>query len=204
MQYMITFESFSLFMESISEGLMGMLSSGDNLSAISKTVGGDSNAIKSALGMGIPAILGSMANNASKPGGLDMLKGMMSKADAANPTGDMAAMLSGGGSAGGSDMLSGLLGGQLAPIQNAIAKKTGLPASAIGQVLAMIVPMIMAKVSKMFTSQKMDDKGLTAFLGDQSKMAMQSSPDMADIMKQITGGAGEKTGFLAKLKALFK
>lgn len=197
-------ETIYLFMESISEGLMGMLSAGDNLSAISKTVGGDSNAIKSALGMGIPAIMGSMANSASKPGGLDMLKGLMSKADAANPTGDIGAMLSGGGSAGGSDMISSLMGDQLAPIQNAIAKKTGLPASVIGQVLAMVAPMILGKVSKMFTSQKMDDKGLSAFLGDQSKMAMQSSPDMAEIMKQITGGAGQKTGFLAKLKALFK
>jgi hypothetical protein len=191
-------------MESISEGLMGMLSSGDNLSALSKSVGGDSNAVKSALGMGIPAIMGSMANNASKPGGLDMLKGLMSKADAANPTGDIGAMLSGGGSAGGSDMISGLMGGQLAPIQNAIAKKTGLPASVIGQVLAMVAPLVMGKVSKMFSSQKMDDKGLTALLGDQSKMAMQSSPDMADIMKQITGATGEKTGILAKLKGLFK
>ncbi len=188
-------------MESISEGLMSALSSGDNLSAISKKVGGDNNAVKSALGMGIPAIMGSMASTASKPGGMDMLKGLMSKADASNPSGDVSAAI---GGTGGQDMLGGLMGGQLAPVQAAISKKTGLPAEAVGQVLAMVAPMVLGKVGKMFKSQSMDEKGLGSFLGEQSKMAMGSSPDTADIMKQLSGGSGEKAGIMGKLKGLFK
>jgi hypothetical protein len=191
-------------MDSISDGLMKMLSSGDNLSSITKSVGGNNDAVKSAIGMGLPMIMGSMANNASKPGGLDMLTKMMSKSDInMDKPEDITAQLANPKASGGSDMVSNLLGGQMGTIQNAIAKKTGLPAAAVGQVLGMVAPMVMGQVSKMFTSQKMDSKGLTAFLGDQSKMAMQSSPDAADLFKQLESGQPQKLGFMAKLKKMF-
>lgn len=190
-------------MESIVENLMKTLSSGDNLSAISKVVGGDSTAVKSSMGMGLPAIMGSMANKASQPGGLDMLTGLLSKVGGNPAMGDVTNILGDVKGAGGSDMLSGLMGGQLGSLQNAISKKTGLPAAAVGQVLSIVAPLVINKVGQMFTSQKMDAKGLSSFLGDQSKMAMDASPDAADIFKQITS-AGKRTGLLARLKAMFK
>ena len=56
-------------MASILESMMTQVSSGDNLSAISKAVGGDEPAVKSALSMGLPMLLGSMSNTASTPAG---------------------------------------------------------------------------------------------------------------------------------------
>ncbi|MBI0584723.1 MAG: DUF937 domain-containing protein [Methanomassiliicoccus sp.] len=190
-------------MDSISTDAMKMLSSGDNLSAISKKVGGDQNAVKSAIGMGLPMIMGPMANTASKPGGADMLTGLMSKLGGSNPADNVSGHLSDPKASGGSDMLSGLMGGQLTTVQNAISNKTRLPPAAVGQVLAMVTPVVMGMVSKKFTQQKMDSKGLTAFLGNESKAAMQSSPDAADLLKQVEGGRVEKAGFMAKLKGLF-
>lgn len=190
-------------MDSIVDGLMKMVTSGDNLSAISKLVGGDTNAVKSTMGMGLPSIMGSMADKATKPGGLDMLTGLLSKAGADDKLGDVSNVLGDVKGAGGMDMLSGLMGGQLGSIQNAISKKTGLPSGAVGQVLAIAAPLVMNKVGQMFTSQKMDSKSLSSFLGDQSKMAMDASPDTADIFKQLAS-TGQKTGILAKLKAMFK
>jgi hypothetical protein len=49
-------------MDFIHEILIKELSTGNNLSAITKSVGGDDKAVKSALGMGLPLLLGSMAN----------------------------------------------------------------------------------------------------------------------------------------------
>ena len=49
-------------MDSIVEGLMKQLTSGDNLSLISKNVGADDKSVKSALKMGLPLLLGAMNN----------------------------------------------------------------------------------------------------------------------------------------------
>jgi hypothetical protein len=56
----------------------------------------------------------------------------------------------------------------------------------------------------MFVSQKMDTKGLTSLLGDQSKLAMAASPDAAALAKQFMGAAvpecaGGIGGFIKKL-----
>ena len=64
-------------MNSIVENLMKDLSSGKNLSAISRSVGEDDHVVKSALGIGLPLVLGSMADTATKPGGTDILTWML-------------------------------------------------------------------------------------------------------------------------------
>jgi hypothetical protein len=164
--------------------LMKQVATGDNLSMISKSVGGDGKAVQSALGMGLPMIMSSMANTASKPGGADTLTKMLAQAGGSNPMENVSGLLGNPAAAGGSGMVSTLFGSQMGTIQNAIAQKTGLPPAAVGKVLEIAAPMVMGYVGKMFVQQKMDTKSLTSLLGDQSKMAMQASPDAAAMSKQ--------------------
>ena len=190
-------------MDSIIENLMKELASGDNLSALSKSVGGDDKTVKSALGMGLPLLLGSMSNNASKPGGADVLMKMLTQMGSSNPMDNISAHLSNPEAAGGSGMVSNLFGSQMVPVQNAISQKTGLPPVAVGKLMAIVTPMIMGHVGKMSTQQNMDSKGLSNLLGDQSKMAMQSSPETANMAKQLLamqeGSGGGIMGMLKKL-----
>ncbi len=189
-------------MDSIIANLMKELGSGDNVSAMSKTVGGDDKAVKSALGMGLPLILGSMSSNASKPGGADMLMKMMTQMGSSNPMDNLSAYLSNPEAAGGSGMVSSLLGSQMVPVQNAISQKTGLPPAAVGKLLAIATPVIMGQVGKMSAEQNMDSKGLPNFLGNQSKSAMQSSPEAANMAKQLLSiqeGSGGIMGMQRKL-----
>jgi hypothetical protein len=191
-------------MDSIVSTMMTQLSSGDNLAAISKSVGGDSNAVKSALGMGLPMLLGSMSNTASKPGGADMLAKMVAQTGGSSPLDNISGFLGSPAAAGGSGMLNSLLGSQLTPIQNAISQKTGLPPAVVGKVLAIAAPMVMGYVGKMFTQQKMDTAGLTSLLGEQSKMALQSSPEAASMAKQLLGAQEKAEGATGFLKKIFK
>jgi len=101
-------------------------------------------------------------------------------------------------------MLNSLLGSQLTPIQNAISQKTGLPPAVVGKVLAIAAPMVMGYVGKMFTQQKMDTAGLTSLLGEQSKMALQSSPEAASMAKQLLGAQEKAEGATGFLKKIFK
>jgi hypothetical protein len=174
-------------MSSIVEDLMKQVGTGDNLSAISKSAGGDEKGVQSALGMGLPMIMGSMAATASKPGGADMIAGMVGQMGGSNPLDNLGSFLGSPAAAGGSGMASGLLGNQMAPIQNAIAQKTGLPSAVVGKVLAIAVPMVLGALGTKFAGQKPDQQGLTSLLGEESKAAMASSPEAAGMAQQLLG-----------------
>jgi OOP family OmpA-OmpF porin len=190
-------------MASIVEDLMKQVTTGDNLSMISKSVGGDQKGVQSALGMGLPMVMGSMANTASQPGGADMITGMLGQLGGSNPMDNLGSFLGSSAAAGGSSMASGLLGSQMAPIENAIAQKTGLPSGVVGKVLAIAVPMVLGAIGKKFAGQKVDQKGLTSLLGEESKMAMQSSPEAASMAQQLMGSSQEAAGATGIFKKLF-
>jgi len=150
--------------------------------------------------MGLPMIMGSMANTASKPGGAEMLTKMLSQAGSSNPMDNLGGLLSNPAAAGGSGMVNSLFGSQMGTIQNAISQKTGLPPAAVGKVMEIATPMVMGYVGKMFVSQKMDTKSLTGLLGDQSKLALQASPDAAAMAQQLTGAQESTSGVSGILK----
>ena len=180
--------------------LMRQVATGDNLAMISKSVGGDGKAVQSALGMGLPMIMGSMANTASKPGGTDVLTNMLAQGAASNPMDNLGGFLGNPAAAGGSGMVSTLFGSQMGTIQNAISQKTGLPPMAVGKVMEIATPLVMGYVGKMYVSQKMDTKSLTTLLGDQSRMAMRASPDAAAMAKQMMGDQASSGGVSGILK----
>jgi hypothetical protein len=191
-------------MDSIMDSMMGLLSSGDNLSTLSKSVGGDEKSTKSALGMALPTLLGSLSKTASTSGGADTLTKMIGQTSGSNPLDNVSGYLSKPDVGGGSNMVSSLLGNQMAPIQNVISQKTGLPSAAVGKLLAIVTPMLMGKISKMFAGQKMDANSLNTLLGDQSKQAMQSSPEASEITKQFETAEKDTGGLTTKLKKVFK
>jgi hypothetical protein len=172
-------------MDSIVENLMKEMASGNNLSAISRSVGGDDAKVKSALGMCLPLVLGSMANTAAKPGGADTLTKMMAPAGSNNPVDNMSSFLSNPAAAGGSGMVSTLFGSKTGIIQNTISQKTGLPLAAVAKVMEIATPLVMGYVGKMVARLKMDTGNLASLLGDQSAMALQSSPEAAGMVKHL-------------------
>jgi hypothetical protein len=80
---------------------------------VRKSVGGDQNAVKSAVSLGVPVIMGCMANKASAPGGLDTLTGMTSKVGGKHPVDNAGVHLNDSKTAGGLDLLNNLLVGSL-------------------------------------------------------------------------------------------
>lgn len=174
--------------------LLKQVATGDNLSRISKSVGSDEKSVQSALGMGIPMIMGTMAQTAQKPGGADMITSMMGQMGGTTPLDNLGGFLGSSAASGGSGMAQSLLGNQKAPISNAIAQKTGLPAAVVEKILAIATPMIIGYVTKSMGGKQMDPQGLTSLLGEQSKMAMQSSPDAARMAEQVLGSQKDAAG----------
>jgi hypothetical protein len=62
--------------------------------------------------------------------------------------------------------------------------------------------LILGYVGKTSMQQKMDPKGLSNLLGDQSQIAMQSSPEAANMAKQLLAVQEGSGGILGMLKKL--
>jgi hypothetical protein len=191
-------------MDSIVEGLMKQIVSGDNLSLMSKKAGTDDKSTKSALEMGLPLLLGAMKNNASKPEGANAIMNGLSQIGSNNPMDSMASYIGSPGSPQGTDMLSSILGSSLQPIEQAISKSTGMPPAIVAKVLAMALPLVLGSLSKSSPGQSMGPNDLSKLLGDQSKMAMAASPDAAGVMKELFASQQSSGGLMGLIKKFMK
>ena len=191
-------------MEPIVEGLMKQLISGDNLALMSNKVGADDKSVKSTLEMGLPLLLGAMNNNASKPEGINAIMNGMAQMGNNNPMDNMSSYLGAPDSFQGSDMLSSMLGSNLQPIQQSISKSTGLPLSVVGQILSMVLPLVIGSLSKSSSKQNLAPEDLSKFLGEQSEMAISTSPDAAGVMKGLFASQQSGGGLMGMIKKFLK
>ena len=159
--------------------LMKVAVSGDNLTALSKSMGiADKAKAQSILRVSLPVVLGTMATAAAKPGGAEMLSKLATQAGSTNPIDNLGGFLSSPTTAGGSAMVSALFGSQLDTIQNVIAQKSGLPPATIGKVMG---------VDCSYGSRAdMGKQNISpAGLAQQSKMAFQASPEADTLFKNL-------------------
>lgn len=191
-------------MDSIVEGLLGQLTSGDNLSSISKKAGTDDKSTKSVLEMGLPLLLGAMNQKASKPDGAQAILGSMAQMGSNNPMDNMASYLGASDSSQGTSMINSILGSSLQPIEQTISKKTGVPLMVVSKILAIALPLVLGSLTKSSQKQTMGQGDLSKLLGDQSKMAMTSSPDAAGVMNEMFASEQGKSGLMGSLKKFMK
>jgi hypothetical protein len=191
-------------MDSIVEGLMKQLVSGDNLSLMSKNVGVDDKSTKSVLEMGLPLLLGAMNNNASKPEGAQVIMNSLAQMGNNNPMDNLSSHLSAPSSSQGSNMLASIMGTSLSPIEQAVSKSTGLPPAVVSKVLAMALPLVLGSLSKSSPGQSLGPNDLSQLLGDQSKMAMAASPNAAGVMNELFASQQSSGGLMGLIKKFIK
>lgn len=191
-------------MDSVFKMAMEQLMAGDNLSLISSKVGADDKSTQSALQLGLPLLLGAMSSKASSKDGVNAIMSSLAEAAKGGQDQNPAKYLGGSSSSFGSDMLNTILGSSMMPIQQAIAKKTGLPPAVIGQLLTMAMPLVLGYLTKSSSEKEMKPDDLSKMLEEQSKMALTSSPDAEAMMKDILSAQAGGSGFMGMIKKLFK
>jgi hypothetical protein len=145
-----------------------------------------------------------MNNNASKPEGAKAIMYSLAQMGNNNPMDNISSYLGASDSSQGSSMLSSILGSNLQPIQQSISKITGLPASVVGKILSMALPLVIGSLSKNSAKQNMGAKDLSKLLGEQSKVAMSNSPDAAGVMQELFTSKQSSGGLTGLIKKLIK
>ena len=191
-------------MDSVVNMAMEQLMSGDNLSLISSKVGADDQSTKSALQLGLPLLLGAMSNKASSKDGANAILSGLAEVAKGGQDQSPAKYLGGSSSSFGSDMLNTILGSSMMPIQQAIAKKTGLPPAVVGQLLTMAMPLVLGYLTKSSSEKEMKPDDLSKMLEEQSNMALTSSPEAEAMMKEILSAQDGGSGIMGMIKKLLK
>lgn len=159
------------------------------LSKIASSLGVDKTAVGTAITAAFPAILGSLAGAAAKPGGATQLDRMVSKQ---NPglLDELGAALGGSGQAefieGGQNSLKSLLGNTSASsLADAISRFAGIGKGATSSLLGLLVPAVLALLGQQKAEKGLDATGLSELLADQKDHIAAAMP--SDFMDSFKG-----------------
>jgi len=155
--------------------------SGDALSRISEKIGIDKATAGTAISAAIPLLVSALARKSSTPEGAEAIHQSVTTEHNGGILDDVMGFLS-GGSSGGANILTQLLGTQRGAIENGLAQHTGLNTGAIGNILEMAAPLVMGALSKKQTEQGLDAGGLSSYLGNQQQAAQSSASPLMNTL----------------------
>jgi|GEM_PF-1249909 len=168
------------------------LFTGDAVNRISGTLGQPPDKVKSALNGGIPAVLGSLVQLTTRPGGARaLLEGIRENEATApeSPSGLQGEQAS-GVMESGSRMLSSLLGNNTTEgIAQAVSRFSGLNLDSTKNLIALILPLILGKIGSSARSAGVSDaSGLSNFLSSQAPNIAAAMP--AGLKEQLNAIPG--------------
>ncbi len=162
---------------------------------LSRQIGAQPDQTQSALSAALPMLVGGLARNASTPDGAQALQGALERDHDGTLLDSVGSLLGGGQqqsgglggllgmaasmvtdapgpgsarSADGDGILGHILGGKRAPVEQGVSKASGLSGAQVGQLLALLAPLVMAALGRQRQRQNLDAGGLTDMLQRES------------------------------------
>lgn len=142
---------------------------GSRLSDLSRALGGaDEGQARSALAMGLPAILGALQRNAATPDGAAALDQALERDHDGSVLDNLGAILGGARNADGAGILRHAFGNRQGAVEQAVSRESGLDAAQVSKLLAMVAPLVMGQLGKQRRSGGLDAGGIGALLQRES------------------------------------
>jgi hypothetical protein len=152
------------------------------INQISQQLGVDPGQAQSAVSAALPMIVGGMASNASQPGAADAIH--QSLASHSGVLGNLGGLLGAGGPADGGGLLGRILGQHQAPVQQGVAKASGLDPEKAGKLLLMLAPIVMGVLARQHAGAQTNP----AQVGDELKRESQTAQQQAQTQAPQLGG----------------
>jgi hypothetical protein len=171
-------------MDVLTQQILSQLAGG-GVSTISQKLGLDEKTVNSALSIGMPLLVSALANNAAKPSGAQALHKALANDHDGSILNDVTGYLKDPQAADGAGILGHVLGSQQPAINQKLAQTTGMNSDQVAQLLQLAAPLVMGALGAQQQQQGLDQKGLTAYLGNQQQMVQQSAPDILNTLNTI-------------------
>jgi hypothetical protein len=170
----------------------------EQIQQISQHLGTDPETTSNAIAAALPMIVGGMAHTAQQPGGASAIQSAVDAHGAGGilgSLGGLAGMLGGvtSGSTGSGGLLGSILGQHNATVQNGVQTASGLSASKVTGLLALLAPIVMTALAQHSASQPSSGSagGLGSILQQAASAAQQNnsgSSQVGGVLGQILGG----------------
>jgi outer membrane protein OmpA-like peptidoglycan-associated protein len=171
---------------------------GSNFAALaSRFLGENESNTKSAITSMLPALLGSIVQKGSTPGGASALMNTLNSPQVdANLTDRIGQLVGGGGGnqlvSAGSGLLSSLLGSRANSLTGALSSMSGISGTSANSLVAMALPLILGFLKKIVGEQGLNANGLMSLLGSQAKtLQNEIDPRLSQAMNLSLPRAGQ-------------
>lgn len=169
------------------DGLLGQVLAGDNLSAISQSIGADESTTSSAIQAALPMIVGGLARNASSEDGASALAGALDRDHDGSILSNIAGFVLGGGAqqANGAGILGHIFGNRQEAVEQGVSQASGVDMSTIAKLLPLLAPLVMGYLSRQKQQQGMDADSLAGALGQQQAALQQSQSPLMGMLSAV-------------------
>ncbi|MEK9507378.1 DUF937 domain-containing protein [Gemmatimonadota bacterium Y43] len=176
---------------------------GSNLSDLTRALGGvDESQARSALAMGLPAILAALQRNAASPEGAQALDRALERDHDGSVLDNLGAVFSGARSADGEGILRHALGDRRGAVEQAVSRQSGLDASQVSKLLAMVAPLVMGQLGRQRRSGGLDAGGLGDLLQRETQAVTRDAPALGGLAGLLDrdgdGSIADELGGIAK------
>jgi hypothetical protein len=171
-------------MDALTQAILQQVT-GSALSGVSKKIGVDQNTMQTALAVGMPLLVTALAKNASKPAGAEALHKALVKDHDGSILDNVSGYLKKPEVTEGAKILGHVLGSQQGAISQELAKRTGMDATQVDQLLQVAAPLVMGALGAQTQQNNLDPQGLASYLGGQQQIAQQSQPDILSSLNSL-------------------
>lgn len=181
----------------MSDSLLSMLSQqidDQTVRQIGGQLGVDRQTAGTAISAALPVLMGALARNSQSSGGAGALAGALDRDHDGSILDDLGGFLGQDGQAMGMGkaILGHVLGGgRQRSAQQAIGRSTGLDTGQVGQLLALLAPIVMGFLGRHKRRQGLDEGGLSAMLGSERQRIEDAHPGRGDLVSQILDQDGD-------------
>jgi hypothetical protein len=158
---------------------------GDSLGPLSRQLGADRSSTQAAIGAALPLLFQGLARNASKPDGAALLHRALERDHDGNVLDDLGGFLRQPKTDDGNGILGHVLGDRRAPVEQGIAKSSGLDASKVTQLLTMVAPLVMGALGRQQRQGQLDQGGLADLLGREQRKATEAAPELGGLARLL-------------------
>jgi hypothetical protein len=163
--------------------ILGQTLSDDVVAQIGGQLGVDRATAQKAVGLSIPVLVEALSRNASDPAGAQSLEQAVRRDHDGSILDNLGGLLGGGAQGGlGGAILGHVLGGKQNSVQERIGRATGLDAGAVGQLLAILAPIVLGALGR---ASQGGGGGLGSVLGGARQEVQAQAPQSTDLFTTI-------------------
>lgn len=185
-------------MSTLLESVLSQLGGG-RAQAIGEQLGTDPARTQTALAAAVPMLLGALSRNASTPDGAAALSGALARDHDGSVLDNLGGFLQTFQGGSGDGILGHVLGAKRPAVESSLSKASGLDASSVSKLLALVAPVVMGALGRAQRNQGLNADSLAALLSHEKQAATAAAPGLQGFMKLLdTDGDGDVMDDVAK------